>query len=330
MEQVATAGTEPASLCLLRTSAIGDVTHVVPMVRTLQAHWPGTRLTWLIGKLEHKLVGDLPGVEFIVFDKHAGRAGHRAVREQLAGRRFDALLHMQVAMRSNLLSLSVKAPLRIGYDRARSKDLHGLFVNCRIAARHGQHVLDAMASFLEPLGLRQTEVRWDIPIPDEAHAFAERHLPGDAPTLLVSPVSSHRLRNWRPERYAAVMDHAALTLGWRVVLCGGPSAFEREFADAILAGMGTRSISSARTRSSSCSPCCSARRSCSAPIPARCTWPMRSARPCSACTRRATRCAAAPTPTANGASIAMMPPRASSAASRPMRCRGAPSSSTPA
>ncbi|HEY6940297.1 glycosyltransferase family 9 protein [Dokdonella sp.] len=235
MEQVATAGTEPASLCLLRTSAIGDVTHVVPMVRTLQAHGPDTRLTWLIGKLEHKLVGDLPGVEFIVFDKHAGRAGHRAVREQLAGRRFDALLHMQVALRSNLLSLSVKAPLRIGYDRARSKDLHGLFVNCRIAARRGQHVLDAMASFLEPLGLHQTQVRWDIPIPAEAHAFAERHLPGDTPTLVVSPVSSHRLRNWRPERYAAVMDHAALALGWRVALCGGPSAFEREFADAILA-----------------------------------------------------------------------------------------------
>jgi len=234
--------TRPGSLCLLRTSAIGDVTHVVPIVRTLQAKWPDTRLTWIIGKLEHRLVGDLRGVEFVVFDKHAGRAGFRAVREQLATRRFDALLHMQVALRSNLLSLAVKAPLRIGYDRARSKDLHGLFINCRIPARHGEHVLDAMGSFLEPLGLRRTDVRWDIPIPDEARAFAQRHLPGAVPTLLVSPVSSHRLRNWRPERYAAVMDHAALQLGWRVALCGGPSAFEREFGDAILARMRTRPL----------------------------------------------------------------------------------------
>lgn len=173
MDQAALPGVEPGSLCLLRTSAIGDVTHVVPLVRTVQRHWPGTRLTWLIGKLEHRLVGDLPGVEFVVFDKHAGRAGHREVREKLAGRRFDALLHMQVALRANLLSLAVKAPLRIGYDRARSKDLHGLFVNCRIPARRGDHVLDAMASFLEPLGLRQSDVRWDIPIPDEARDFAQ-------------------------------------------------------------------------------------------------------------------------------------------------------------
>jgi heptosyltransferase I len=242
MDQGSLSGAEPGSLCLLRTSAIGDVTHVVPLVRTVQHRWPQTRLTWLIGKLEHKLVGDVPGVEFIVFDKHAGRAGYRDVREKLAGRRFDALLHMQVSLRSNLLSLAVKAPLRIGYDRARSKDLHGFFVNCRIPARSGDHVLDAMASFLEPLGLKQTEVRWDIPIPAEARAFAEMHLRNDMPTLLVSPASSHRLRNWRPERYAAVIDHAALTLGWRVALCGGPSVFEREFGDAILAHTQTRPL----------------------------------------------------------------------------------------
>ncbi|HJT97148.1 MAG TPA: glycosyltransferase family 9 protein [Rhodanobacteraceae bacterium] len=232
----------PASLCLLRTSAIGDVTHVVPLVRTLQQQWPSTKLTWLIGRLEHKLLGDIDGVEFIVFDKSQGRAANRAVREQLAGRRFDALLHMQVALRANLLSRAVNAPLRIGYDRARSKDLHGFFVNCRIPARTGEHVLDAIASFLEPLGLNQTDVRWDIPIPDDAHEFAQKHLPDATPTLLVAPVSSHRKRNWRPERYAAVMDHAVLKHGWHVVLSGGPSAFEREFGDAILAKMHARPL----------------------------------------------------------------------------------------
>jgi heptosyltransferase I len=232
----------PESLCILRTSAIGDVTHVVPIVHTLQAHWPDTKITWLIGKLEHRLVGDLHSVEFIVFDKAAKREGFRAVREKLSGRRFSALLHMQIALRANLLSVLVKSPLRIGYDRARSKDLHGLFINCRIPARSGEHVLDAMASFLEPLGLHQDSVHWNIPIPDSAEEFADRHLPKGPRTLLISPASSHRLRNWRPERYAAVADHAALELGWRVVLCGGPSAFEREFGDEILGHMQSHPI----------------------------------------------------------------------------------------
>ena len=223
----------PQSICLLRTSALGDVTHVVPLVRTLQEYWPQTRLSWIVGKLEHRLVGDIAGVEFLIFDKGAGWRGFRTLRRQLAGRRFDALLHLQVALRANLVSALVHARLRIGYDRARSKDLHGLFVNRRIEQRSSEHVLDAMASFIEPLGLRQTRVRWDLPIPDSALAFAAQHLPGDTPTLLVSPCSSHTVRNWLPARYAAVMDHAAAR-GWRVALCGGPSAYERQFGDAVI------------------------------------------------------------------------------------------------
>lgn len=222
-----------ASICVLRTSALGDVTHVVPIVRTLQAQAPAAKLTWIVGKLEHKLVGDLAGVEFVVFDKSRGWRALADLRRQLRARRFDALLHMQVALRANLASACVSARVRVGYDAARSKDLHALFVNRRIAARSGEHVLDAMASFLEPLSLRQTAVRWDIPIPPTAEEFASTHLPGTARTLLVSPCSSHRLRNWRPERYAAVMDHAAAR-GWRVVLCGGPGAFEREFGTTIV------------------------------------------------------------------------------------------------
>jgi heptosyltransferase I len=226
--------TAAASICLLRTSAIGDVTHVVPLVRTLQQAWPHIALTWIVGKLERKLVGDLPGVEFLTFDKTAGWAGMRAVHAALRGQRFDALLQMQVAMRSNLLSLGIKADRRIGYDRARAKDLHGLVINERIPARSGEHVLDAIGSFCEPLGLKQTEVNWNIPIPEAARIWAAEQLPGDTPTLLVSPTSSHALRNWRPERYAAVMDNVAAR-GWRVVLVGGPSADERTMADAVLA-----------------------------------------------------------------------------------------------
>ena len=227
----------PRSLCLLRLSALGDVTHVVPLVRTLRRAWPALALTWVIGKGEHRLLEGLEGVRFVEYDKRSGLAGMRAVRRAFAGERFDALLQLQVAARANLLSAFVPAARRIGYDRARSKDLHGLFVTERIPDRPGQHVLDAIGSFCEPLGLRQDVVAWDLPVPADAHAWARAQWPDDgAPALLVSPCSSHVLRNWRAERYAAVADHAAAR-GWRVVLCGGRSALERETADAILAAM---------------------------------------------------------------------------------------------
>ncbi|MFC3551214.1 glycosyltransferase family 9 protein [Lysobacter cavernae] len=232
----------PASICLLRLSALGDVTHVAPLVHTLQAAWPLARLTWVIGKGEHRLLAGLPGVDFVEYDKKTGLAGMRALRRELHAQLgdascFDALLQMQVAARANLLSAFVPATRRIGYDRSRSKDLHGLFVNERIPDRPGIHVLDAIGSFCEPLGLHQAQVRWDLPVPDEARAWARAQWPQDGtPTLLVSPCSSHVRRNWRAERYAAVADHA-IAQGWRVVLCGGRSELERQTTDAILAAM---------------------------------------------------------------------------------------------
>ena len=231
----------PLSICLLRLSALGDVTHVVPLVRTLQAAWPQVALTWIIGKGEHRLLEGLPGVHFVEYDKKTGLAGMRALRRQLREQapsgRFDALLQMQVAARANLLSAFIPAKRRIGYDRSRSKDLHGLFINERIPDRPGIHVLDAIGSFCEPLGLKQTQVRWDLPVPDAAREWAQSQWVEDGrPTLLISPCSSHALRNWRADRYAAVADHAA-SRGWRVVLCGGRSPLERDTADAILAAM---------------------------------------------------------------------------------------------
>lgn len=225
------------SICLLRLSALGDVTHVLPLLRTLRRAWPEVAVTWVIGKGEQKLLDGLPGVEFLVYDKKTGLAGMRALKRELRGRRFDALLQMQVAARANLLSAFLPATRRIGYDRSRSKDLHGLFINERIPDRPGIHVLDAIGSFCEPLGLRQTEVVWDMPVPDEARAWARSQWPDDGtPTLAISPCSSHVLRNWRSERYAAVAEHAR-SRGWRVALLGGRSALERETADAILAAM---------------------------------------------------------------------------------------------
>lgn len=229
-------------MCLLRLSALGDVTHVVPLVRTLQAARPDTPIHWIIDKAGHKLLDGLPGVTFHAYDKKSGMAGVKELRRQLPPGRFEALLQMQVAFRANLLSAFIPAERRIGYDRSRSKDLHSLFINERIPDRPGIHVLDAIGSFCEPLGLRQAEVSWDLAVPQSAYEWAAAQWQDDGrPVLMISPCSSHVRRNWYADRYAAVANHAAQR-GWRVVLCGGRSELERSMADAIQAQLHTPAL----------------------------------------------------------------------------------------
>lgn len=228
----------PRSLCILRLSAIGDTCHVVPIVRTLQRAWPATRITWVIGRVEARLVGLLPGVEFITVDKRAGWRSLRELRAALRGRDFDVLLHMQLALRASLLSLAIPARRRIGFDRARARELQWLFTNERIAAREREHVQDSFFGFTDALGLGDRCLDWQLPLPPAAAAYAARLVPDAQPTLVVSPCSSHRLRNWSVERYAAVIRHAVERHGMRVILCGSPSEFEREYAARIVAAAG--------------------------------------------------------------------------------------------
>lgn len=226
---------QPTSVCILRLSALGDATHAVPMVRALQRRHPRLALTWVIGKAEAAMLHGLEGVEFIVHDKQAGLRGILELRKRLAGRRFDALLQMQLALRANVLSTLIDAGRRIGYDHARSKEGHGLVIDERIDGG-GHHVLDVFARFAAALDAPMDRVEWRLPVPDEAHQWARQQLPDATPALLISPCSSHALRNWSPARYAAVARHV-LQRGWQVVLCGGPSPMERRSADAILAAL---------------------------------------------------------------------------------------------
>jgi heptosyltransferase I len=219
----------PASICVLRLSALGDVCHVLPVVRTLQDAWPSTRITWILGKLEHKLLGHIPDIEFIVFDKQAGLDGYRALRAALHGRRFDALLHMQLALRASLAAAVVPARHKLGFDRDRAREAQWLFTTAKIAPRSREHVLDSLFGFAVRLGVGTRSMRWDIPLPDSALDYAAAAIPDPAGrTLVISPCSSHALRNWSVERYAALADHAVSRHGFEVLLCGGRSALEQQ------------------------------------------------------------------------------------------------------
>jgi heptosyltransferase I len=219
----------PDSLCILRLSAVGDISHVLPVVRTLQENWPQTQLTWIIGKAEYQLVYDIPDIEFIVFDKKAGISAYRDVRRHLQGRRFAVLLHMQMSLRASMLSLLVNSPIKLGFDRQRAKDLQWLFSNHKIAYQPRQHVIDSFFGFSEALGIQHKRLKWDIPIPEEARNTLQEHLPQDKPYLVISPCSSMAYRNWDAQRYAQVAEYASEKYGLAIVLSGGPSAIEHGF-----------------------------------------------------------------------------------------------------
>jgi len=231
-------GQPPRSLCIVRLSAIGDTCHTVPVVRAIQDAWPSTAVTWIVGKTEHSLLTGLEGVEFVVLDKSQGLRGYAAVHRALGGRRFDALLHMHASTRANLVSVLVRSKLRIGFDKARARDQQWLFTNTRLPARRERHVMDGLFEFAELIGVKHGKPRWDIPVGAEDRAAIEPWFASAKPTLVISPCTGQRFRNyrnWRADWYAEVADHAARQYGAQVLLTGGTTAIEQTYGRDIVA-----------------------------------------------------------------------------------------------
>jgi heptosyltransferase I len=227
----------PRLVVVLKLSALGDVCNTLPVVRTLQKAWPQTQFAWVIGRAEARFVGHIPDIEFIVFDKRAGLAAYRGVRQALRGRAVDLLLHMQFAWRASLVASCIPARIKLGYDRERALDLQWLFTNARIDSGSREHVLDALFGFARRAGIHERCYRWDIPVSEGALQFARRAIPDGVPTLIISPCSSHLLRNWHAAGYAAAGDYAARELGLKVLICGGRTPLELAMGEQIAARM---------------------------------------------------------------------------------------------
>ncbi len=231
------------SVCILRLSAIGDTCHALALLRALQAAWPHARFTWIIGTVEARLMSVIaPEVEFITFHKRATLRELLRLRHSLRARRFDVLLDLQLSMRASLVSTLVQAPVKLGFDRRRARELQWCFTNAQVAPRVNEHVLDSFMGFARACGVEPGPPRWAPELPKGALDYAAGIITDAQPTILISPCSSHVLRNWSAQRYAAVADYAAEQLGLRVVLVGGRSAVEADTAAAIKSAMRTRAL----------------------------------------------------------------------------------------
>ncbi len=227
-KQGALAKCQPKTICILRLSALGDITHILPVINTIRSSLPKVKISWIIGAQEAELVKDIPGIEFITFEKHLGWRAYLQLRRKLIGRKFDVLLLIQLSLRASLASLFIKARLRVGFDRARSKELHGLFISCRVKPHpEPHHVIDGFFDFTRALGIKNHCLVWDQCFNDENLRVAKRYLDHQKKTLLISPCSRHAYRWWDAGSCAEVADYAADRHGMKILLSSSKNEQEK-------------------------------------------------------------------------------------------------------
>lgn len=216
-------------ICIVMMSAVGDAVHVLPVINALKRHAPACRITWVLQPGPATLVRGHRSVdEIILFDRSKGMQAFVDVRRALARQPFDLVINLQVYFKAGIVTSFTRAPVKLGFDRARARDLNWLFTTHRIPARPvGQHVQDQYFEFLEALGVRPEPVEWDLgPWGHESLWRDEFFAKLDRPAAAIVVATSKPEKDWLPERWAVVVDELYERYGLQPILVGGRSPRE--------------------------------------------------------------------------------------------------------
>lgn len=218
----------PDNICIVMMSAVGDAVHVLPVINALKRANPKTRITWVLQPAPATLVRGHRSVdEIIIFDRARGLAAFSDVAAELAKRRFDLVINLQVYFKAGIVTALTHAPVKLGFDRARARDFNWLFTNKKIPVSPVQHVQDQYFEFLTAVGVSPEPIEWELgPWPGERDWQRTFTSSIDRPIASIVVATSKPEKDWLPERWAEVADALHEQFGMQVVLVGGKSGRE--------------------------------------------------------------------------------------------------------
>jgi len=236
----------PARLLLVRTSALGDVVHCLPVLRALRRHLPQAAIAWVVEEAMAPLLAGHPDLDRVI--PVALRRWRRAplsrdsrdgLRRAVAAMRDfapDAALDLMGNHKGALLARLSAAPRVIGLARpARREPASALWITDPVVPPPGtEHAVDRALALLAALGL---------PAGEAADFGAARLLPaaaplddGGRPYAFLHPGAGWGNKVYPPARWGAVARRLAAEAGLETRVSVAPG--EEELARQVVSAAG--------------------------------------------------------------------------------------------
>ncbi len=138
---------------IVKTSALGDVVHALPVLSWLKSADPDMQIDWLVEKSfaplldGHPLIDKIHPVDTKSWRKEGRFEGLRGLYRTLTGLRaehYDVALDLQGNSKSGIFTLFSGAPRRFGFDRNAVRELPNLLAtNHKVALAEEDHHISA-------------------------------------------------------------------------------------------------------------------------------------------------------------------------------------------
>jgi len=219
----------PSRVCLIKPSALGDVTNAYPVLSALRARWPNAHLTWVINKSLRGLLDGHPDLdEVITYDRAGTNFRPQGIRNfarflsTLRAGRFDLAIDLQGLLRSGLMAAATRAPIRVGFADAR-EGAPWFYTHRVVTSPSKPHAVDRLLEVAESFGADVKAPKFLAPTSISDQEWAHEQLNNvSQPRLMLNMGARWETKRWPAEHFAEVARRAVEHWGAGLVVVGAP------------------------------------------------------------------------------------------------------------
>ena len=257
---------KPKKILIVRLSAIGDVVHVLPALRSLRSGFPDSEITWVVEDRAQGIIADHPDLdEVIVFQRKKWQRDIFKISriyntlgevlsfyKKLNRTHYDLVIDFQGNLKSGIMTLIAKSEVKIGFGKLHCKEFNYLFTKQQINPPGKRiHKIEKNLALLGGLNIDNKYQDPGLPVSkideDYVSDFIYKNTKKTAPVIMVHPCTSKfgSFKQWPVLNYAVVADKILETYNANVIFTWGPG--ELGVINEIILNMKHKAIASCDT-----------------------------------------------------------------------------------
>lgn len=214
-------------ILIVRLTAVGDVIHGIPVACALRDAFPNATLGWVVEGVAGDLLEGHPAIDHLIRVPRRWWKSLRTIRQirsQLRELEFDTTVDLQCLTKSAAMAKLSGASRRLGAGGEAAREISG-WLNKELTVVSAEHVIDHYLGILEPLGVTNPTVRFELPEREMDGRYAENALrEADLPAkqfLVVNPGAGWKSKLWPAERYGETAKRLFQRFGLRSLAVWG-------------------------------------------------------------------------------------------------------------
>jgi len=230
------------NILIVKTSAIGDVTHTLPSLNSIRQEFPKAHITWLIEEEAVDIIRNNPALDRVLISKRKSwikglKAGKRwsvicqvfRFLKEIRDTHYDLLIDFQGLLKSSVFIALCHAKRKAGFGKGMEhSECSHLFLNERVPPVDMDiHAIERELLLLKALSIPPGKEIYQMPITPADKKEAKIILTGAnidplRPLIAINPMTTWQTKHWYKEGFAELADRL-IDQKIQVVFTGGRS-----------------------------------------------------------------------------------------------------------